>query len=103
MAGCVGPNGAGKSTLLKLIDGELQETKGRISRKDHLRIARFHQHHVDQLTMGESSLDYFSKKFDASPHEIRCHLARFGIRGDLALQEISKLSGGQKSRVALAE
>lgn len=33
--------------------------------------------------------------------EYRRHLGRFGITGDLAMQNISTLSGGQKSRVAL--
>eukprot|EP00211_Chloroparvula_japonica_P004459 CAMPEP_0119122520 /NCGR_PEP_ID=MMETSP1310-20130426/2749_1 /TAXON_ID=464262 /ORGANISM="Genus nov. species nov., Strain RCC2339" /LENGTH=645 /DNA_ID=CAMNT_0007112185 /DNA_START=136 /DNA_END=2073 /DNA_ORIENTATION=- len=101
--GCVGPNGAGKSTLLKLIDGQLTASKGEILQKDHLIVARFHQHHVDQLTMDETPLEYFQSKFDGSPHELRSHLARFGVRGDLALQRISSLSGGQKSRVAFAE
>jgi ATPase subunit of ABC transporter with duplicated ATPase domains len=58
---------------------------------------------VDQLNLNISPLEYFQGKFSAQPHDLRTHLARFGIRGDLALQEISKLSGGQKSRVAIAE
>lgn len=34
---------------------------------------------------------------------LRAHLGAFGIGGDLALQQIGVLSGGQKSRVVFAE
>lgn len=101
--GCVGPNGAGKSTLLKLIDASHPPTKGRLEKKDHLRIARFHQHHIDQLDLDVSAIEYFVGKFDGQPFTFRQHLARFGVCGDLATQKISSLSGGQKSRVAIAE
>jgi len=101
--GCVGPNGAGKSTLLKLIDSSHPPTKGRIEKKDHLRVARFHQHHVDQLDLEVNAIQYFQSLFDGQPFAFRQHLARFGVRGDLATQKISSLSGGQKSRVAIAE
>ena len=42
-----------------------------------------------------------------SAHELRCelcrtHLGSFGVGGDLALQPMYTLSGGQKSRVAFA-
>jgi ATP-binding cassette subfamily F protein 3 len=45
----VGANGNGKTTLLKLIMNELQPTSGYIFRNQRIRIAKFTQHHVDQL------------------------------------------------------
>ena len=99
----VGSNGVGKSTFLKLLDGTLTPTTGQIHYRKHLRIARFHQHHTDQLDLNKSSLDYFQSKFNTPQFEIRGHLARFGIKGDLALKQIRDLSGGQKSRVSIAE
>ena len=101
--GCVGPNGAGKSTLLKLIDKSLEPTQGFIDRRNCLRVARFHQHHVDQLNLDLSPLKYFISKYNGRALDIRCHLARFGVKGDLALQNMNSLSGGQKSRVAIAD
>jgi energy-coupling factor transporter ATP-binding protein EcfA2 len=55
----VGPNGAGKSTLLKLMLGELQPTKGTVTRHTHLSIGRFHQHSVEALDDSKSPLDFF--------------------------------------------
>jgi len=100
----VGPNGVGKSTLLKLMSGQLKETTGYVHRHRNLRIARFSQHHVDQLVMEQTPLQYFGTLFkDPNPQDVRQHLARFGLTGKLPLHPIASLSGGQKSRVALAE
>ncbi|EKE40074.1 hypothetical protein ENUP19_0314G0007 [Entamoeba nuttalli] len=102
--GLVGPNGTGKSTLMKLIDGELKETTGFITRDRQLRIGRFHQHHVDQLPMDISSIEYMQKTFpSAQIQEIRQFLGRFGLKGDTPKQQIQTLSGGQKSRLVFAE
>jgi len=105
----VGPNGVGKSTLLMLMDGTLQETGGFVFRTRNLRLARFSQHHVDQLNMDQTPLVYLDHKFPlrdkdkCTEQDIRKHLGRFGLSGALALHSIVSLSGGQKSRVVLAE
>jgi ATP-binding cassette subfamily F protein 3 len=39
---------------------------------------------------------------DTKEQEMRAHLGSFGIHGNLALQKMSTLSGGQKSRVVFA-
>ncbi|KAF2069185.1 hypothetical protein CYY_009493 [Polysphondylium violaceum] len=100
----VGMNGVGKSTLMKLMAGELHESSGYVERSRKCRIARFSQHFVDQLDVAVSSIEYFQNKFSNPPIQaIRNHLGRFGINGSLPLHKINTLSGGQKSRVILAE
>jgi len=100
----VGPNGAGKSTFVNLVIGELEPTAGEIYRNPHLRIAKFSQHFVDQLTMTETPIEYISKKFkDLKPQEVRNKLGMFGLHGGTHTQPITLLSGGQKSRVCLCE
>jgi len=101
----VGLNGVGKSTLMKLLAGELKETGGYVERSRKIRIARFSQHHLEQLDSSVSAVEYLQNKFGnaGSVHELRQHLGRFGITGDLGTNKIATLSGGQKSRVVLAE
>lgn len=99
----VGPNGAGKSTLLKLMADQLYPTNGLCRRNGKLRFAFFTQHHVDQLDLECSPVEYMNKKYpNKSEEECRRCLGAFGIGGPLGTQKIGTLSGGQKSRVVFA-
>ncbi|XP_013182386.1 PREDICTED: ATP-binding cassette sub-family F member 3 [Papilio xuthus] len=99
----VGDNGAGKTTLLKIIMGILSPTSGVRSVHRGLKFGYFSQHHVDQLDMNVNSVELLQKTYPGKPvEEYRRQLGSFGVSGDLALQTIASLSGGQKSRVAFA-
>ncbi|GAU44586.1 hypothetical protein TSUD_136330 [Trifolium subterraneum] len=100
----VGPNGIGKSTILKLIAGELQPSSGTVFRSAKVRIAVFSQHHVDGLDLSSNPLLYMMRCYPGVPEQkLRGHLGSFGVTGNLALQPMYTLSGGQKSRVAFAK
>lgn len=100
----VGPNGIGKSTLLKLISGELEPSSGTVFRSAKVRMAVFSQHHVDGLDLSSTPLLYMMRCFPGiMEQKLRAHLGSFGITGNLALQPMYSLSGGQKSRVAFAK
>ena len=96
--------GIGKSTLLGLISGTLEPTSGHITRNSSVRMATFSQHHMDGLELHLSPLQYFARVFvDEKEEKLRSHLSNFGVSGELALQAMYTLSGGQKSRVAFAK
>jgi ATP-binding cassette subfamily F protein 3 len=100
----VGHNGSGKSTFLNVICGDLEPMEGRVIRNGKCRIARFTQHHVGQLKMQQTPLEFMKSQFPSCEEgELRGQLSRFGLSGEKALQPIYTLSGGQKSRVAFAQ
>jgi len=104
MAVC-GVNGSGKSTLLSLLVGGNEPTKGFCTKNSKLRIGFFSQHHVDQLDLTLNAVQQLQAKFPESnlkDEEARTYLGGFGISGLLALEPLYILSGGQKSRVAIA-
>ena len=81
----------------------LETTSGRISLHRNLKFGYFSQHHVDQLDLNLNSIELLQKGNPGKTvEEYRCQLGSFGISGDLALQSIESLSGGQKSRVTFA-
>lgn len=100
----MGENGAGKTTLLKLMMGLLTPTSGMITQHRGLKYGYFAQHHVDQLNMNTTCVGLLQEAFPGRPvEEYRRQLGSFGISGDLALQLVASLSGGQKSRVTFAK
>ncbi|WP_445785727.1 ATP-binding cassette domain-containing protein [Stratiformator vulcanicus] len=101
--GLVGPNGCGKSTLLKTILNVEEPDAGSVRFGTNVEVGYYDQ----QLSSVSPEVDAVEavrppKNFDFSPGMARNLLAKFGVKGDLGLQKISAMSGGEKSRVALA-
>lgn len=100
--GILGPNGSGKSTLLRLLVGEVQPDEGRITLGTGTRIAYFDQARrivADDLSVLEAVRP---EGMLMSEEQRRSLLARFGLAGDAVLQPVCSLSGGERSRAALA-
>lgn len=103
----LGENGAGKTTLVKVIMGLLEPSTGFVTRDHGARFALVNQHHADQLDLSMSPLAFMHSKFpgDGSyghEQELRKQLAQCGVTSELQTTTIQCLSGGQRSRVALA-
>merc|ERR1739838_619625 len=82
-------------------------TRGEVEVPMNLRVGYFSQHHVDSLDLSLSAASSMIMRFSTAAHEItmneaRSYLGKFGVTGSLALEPLFILSGGQKSRVALA-
>ncbi len=98
----LGRNGEGKSTLSKLLSGRLETIDGRIVRTKKLRVGYFAQHQVDELDLDATPLEHLMRRHpNDRPSTLRSRLAGFGLTVDQANAPVSKLSGGQKSRLSL--
>jgi len=98
----VGPNGAGKTTLLRLILGELVATEGRAELGNNVKVAKFHQHQADTLDPDKTVIALFSGGIDPGKRNLRTVLGSFGFPGDAADRIVGDLSGGERTRLALA-
>ena len=98
----VGPNGGGKTTLLKLILGQLEPTGGTAQLGNNVSVAAFHQHQADELDDTKTVIELFSAGIDPGKRNLRTVLGSFGFPGDAADRHVRDLSGGERTRLALA-
>jgi ATP-binding cassette subfamily F protein 3 len=100
----LGPNGAGKSTLLKILAGEETPDEGEREEGRNLVIGYFAQHQAEALDPKRSVLDETLAGLIQRPEPLaRNLLGRLLIRGEAVYKPIGVLSGGERSRVALAK
>ena len=99
----MGPNGAGKTTLLRTITGELPALAGRVEVGVNVTVGYYAQVH-EELEADNTVLEEVHRLKPLEPTErIRSLLGRFLFSGDDILKRIRDLSGGERSRVALAQ
>ena len=99
----VGPNGAGKTTLLKLMLGELDAAEGAARLGNKVDYASFAQHLTEVLDLRKSVLQEFTASIgDQGDRNLRTVLGGFGFRGEQVDQKVGDLSGGERTRLALA-
>jgi ATP-binding cassette subfamily F protein 3 len=97
----VGPNGAGKTTLVRTLVGDLTALEGYVQSAPTARVAFLAQAQME-LSGDETVLDTMKLASGMNDAEARAHLARFLFRGDDVFKRVGVLSGGERSRLALA-
>ena len=97
----IGPNGSGKSTLLRSIVGELSPLSGKIAFGTNVKMGYYAQGH-EGLPLDGSPLSILLVTQPMSEEAARTYLARFLFRGEEVHRPVTALSGGERSRLALA-
>ncbi|MAG35075.1 MAG: lysophospholipase, partial [Dehalococcoidia bacterium] len=99
----VGPNGAGKTTLLRLLAGEEEPTSGEVIFGNGTRAGFYAQHQAEALDPTKTVLEEaVSASRTGSTAAAMNILGRFLLADD-ADKQVRKLSGGERSRLALAK
>ncbi|HAJ32402.1 MAG TPA: ABC transporter ATP-binding protein [Candidatus Atribacteria bacterium] len=100
----VGVNGAGKSTLSRLISKRERPTAGTVDLGHKVNLAFFSQESSENLNYNNSIWEEISAEPSSmTTGERRNLLGAFLFSGDAVYKPISVLSGGEKSRLALAK
>jgi len=99
----IGANGKGKSTLLRIIDGS-EPIEGKATEGFNVVSSFYAQHQLEALNIKNEVLEEL-KQFGTgkTEQELRSVLGCFLFKDDDVFKKIKVLSGGEKSRVALAK
>lgn len=101
--GIVGPNGAGKTTLLRVLQGELGVLDGEMHRGRNVDMATFAQQLTEVMDLSRTVVAEFTASVGDQPgRNVRTMLGGFGFAGDAADRQVAALSGGERTRLALA-
>ena len=102
---CVmGVNGAGKSTLLKLVAGVLEPDTGEVKLGASLKLGYFSQSALEILDANKTVWEQIDQAFPTATNSSKRNLlGAFDFPGDEIDKPISVLSGGERSRLVLAQ
>jgi ATP-binding cassette subfamily F protein 3 len=99
----VGPNGAGKTTLLKILAGVLPFERGERVPGHNVSTAYFAQYYIELLNPQNTIVEELRQVAPDEPEQrLRGLLGAFLFSGDDVLKKVAVLSGGEKTRLAIA-
>ena len=100
--GIIGPNGAGKSTLVRCMLGEQEADSGHAKLGSQVLVGHFKQVH-DDMRADQTIIEYLTKRMPNENGQLAREMAgAFMFSGNDQDKELGTLSGGERSRVALA-
>jgi len=99
----LGLNGAGKTSLLRILAGVSEPDLGQVRFGTGVSAGYYAQEH-EGIEAGRSVLDHLTAGNPTTPaQQLRALLGMFGLTGDIAFQDAGTLSGGEKTKLALAQ
>jgi ATPase subunit of ABC transporter with duplicated ATPase domains len=98
----LGLNGAGKTTLLRILAGIEPYDAGEIVFGSGVSVGYYAQEH-EGINAGTRVIDHLRDGKLVTDTERRSVLGTFGLTGDVAFQDAGTLSGGEKTKLALAQ
>ena len=99
----IGANGKGKSTVLRIIAGT-EAHEGQVETGHNVLMSFYAQHQLEALNINNDLVEELKQEGTGkNEQELRGVLGCFLFSGDEVFKKIKVLSGGEKSRVALAK
>jgi len=98
----IGLNGAGKTSLLRILAGESEADSGEVRIGAGVSMGYYAQEH-EGITPGLDVISHMRASSTALDQQLRALLGMFELRGDMAFQDAGTLSGGEKTKLSLAQ
>ena len=96
----LGLNGAGKTSLLRIVAGVSEPDAGTVRLGHGVSLGYYAQEHEG---IHEAELSHMKRESRAGDQDLRGLLGMFGLGGEIAFQDAGTLSGGEKTKLALAQ
>jgi ATPase subunit of ABC transporter with duplicated ATPase domains len=98
----MGLNGAGKTTLLRILAGVAEPDRGDVRLGAGVSLGYYAQEH-EGIRDGVDVLSHVQAESDADDQQLRSLIGMFGLTGEIAFQDAGTLSGGEKTKLAVAQ
>ncbi len=98
----MGLNGAGKTSLLRILAGQTEPNSGSLKLGHGVSLGYYAQEH-EGIRAGVPVLAHMREQSDEDERVLRSLLGSFSLTGDIARQDAGTLSGGEKTKLALAQ